>query len=328
MATGELVREEPVVRPIRWRLAALRRVPIVPLSIIMFMLLTAVLADVLTPYSPVDISLPERLRPPFWEAGGSLAHPLGTDPMGRDLLTRMIYGARISLLVGLLGLCLGGGVGAVLGLIAGYAGGRVDAFLMRTTDTALSFPIILLAILLVVILGGSLFTVVLAVALVLWARFARVIRGEALSIRARDFVALARVAGSSPGSAALPASGLGDHRGGVVELSGGWCPTPHPHVGLDDRRGSGLHRQCLVGLIFPGTGHSGDSARLQSLRGLAPRCARSNAAPAVTSALPLGECFNPEIYGRSHAELAARLQVPDRPRAPRGQPTRRCAGPE
>jgi len=198
MATGELVREEPVVRPVRWRLAALRRVPIVPLSIIIFMLLTAVLAEVLTPYSPVDISLPERLRPPFWEAGGSLAHPLGTDPMGRDLLTRMIYGARISLLVGLLGLCLGGGVGAALGLIAGYAGGRVDAFLMRTTDTALSFPIILFAILLVVILGGSLLTVVLAVALVLWARFARVIRGEALSIRARDFVALARVAGSSP----------------------------------------------------------------------------------------------------------------------------------
>ena len=198
MATGELVREAPVVRPVRWRLAALRRAPMVPLAIIIIMLLTAVLANVLTPYSPVNISLPERLRPPFWEQGGSLAHPLGTDPMGRDLLTRLIYGGRISLLVGLLGLCLGGGVGAALGLIAGYAGGRVDAFLMRTTDTALSFPIILFAILLVVILGGSLFTVVLAVALVLWARFARVIRGEALSIRARDFVALARVAGSSP----------------------------------------------------------------------------------------------------------------------------------
>ena len=198
MATGELVSEKPLVRPVRWRLAALRRVPVVPLTIITLMVLTAVLANVLTPYSPVDISLPERLRPPFWEHGGSLAHPLGTDPMGRDLLTRMIYGARISLLVGLLGLCIGGGVGAALGLIAGYAGGRVDAFLMRATDTALSFPIILFAILLVVILGGSLITVVLAVALVLWARFARVIRGEALSIKARDFVAQARIAGSSP----------------------------------------------------------------------------------------------------------------------------------
>ena len=159
--------------------------------------LTALLANVLTPYSPVDISLPDRLRPPFWEQGGSLAHPLGTDPMGRDLLTRLIYGARISLLVGFLGLLVGGGVGAALGLIAGYAGGRVDALLMRVTDTTLSFPIILFAILLVVILGGSLLTVVFAVALVLWARFARVIRGEVLSIRERDFVAQARIAGSS-----------------------------------------------------------------------------------------------------------------------------------
>ncbi len=197
MATGEVLRAEPVVRPVRWRLAALRRAPVVPLGLIILLVLTALLANVLTPYSPVNIALPDRLRPPFWEQGGSLAHPLGTDPMGRDLLTRLIYGARISLLVGVLGLLVGGGVGAALGLIAGYAGGRLDAFLMRVTDTTLSFPIILLAILLVVILGSSLLTVVFAVALVLWARFARVIRGEVLSIRERDFVAQARIAGSS-----------------------------------------------------------------------------------------------------------------------------------
>jgi peptide/nickel transport system permease protein len=164
---------------------------------IIILMLTALLADVLTPYSPVNISLPERLKPPFWEQGGSLAHPLGTDPMGRDLLTRLIYGARVSLLVGFLGLLVGGGVGAALGLIAGYAGGRLDALLMRVTDTTLSFPIILFTILLVVVLGGSLLTVVFAVALVLWARFARVIRGEVLSIRERDFVAQARIAGCS-----------------------------------------------------------------------------------------------------------------------------------
>jgi peptide/nickel transport system permease protein len=199
MAAGELVREEPVVRPRRWRWAALQRAPLIPLGMITILVCAAVLADVLTPYSPVDISLPDRLRPPFWERGGSLAHPLGTDPMGRDLLTRMIYGARVSLVVGVLGLLLGGGIGAALGLIAGYAGGRVDALLMRITDTTLSFPIILFAILLVVILGGSLLTVVLAMALVLWARFARVIRGEVLSLRERDFVAQARIAGSSPG---------------------------------------------------------------------------------------------------------------------------------
>jgi peptide/nickel transport system permease protein len=197
MATGELLREEPAARPVRWRLAALRRAPVVPLSIIIILVLTALLANVLTPYSPVNISLPDRLRPPFWKQGGSLAHPLGMDPMGRDLLARLIHGARISLLVGFLGLLVGGGVGAALGLIAGYAGGRVDALLMRITDTTLSFPIILFAILLVVILGGSFLTVVCAVALVLWARFARVIRGEVLSIRERDFVAQARIAGSS-----------------------------------------------------------------------------------------------------------------------------------
>jgi peptide/nickel transport system permease protein len=198
MAVGNVAREEAVVRPARpRRLARLRRAPLIPLAIITLIVLTALLANVLTPYSPTDISLSKRLKPPFWEQGGSLAHPLGTDPMGRDLLTRMIYGARVSLVVGFLGLLVGGGVGAALGLIAGYAGGRLDAFLMRVADTALAFPIILFAILLVVILGGSLITVVIAIALVLWARYARVIRGEVLSLRERDFVAQARIAGCS-----------------------------------------------------------------------------------------------------------------------------------
>jgi len=170
---------------------------LIPLAIITVMVATAVLAEWLTPYSPTEISLSNRLRPPFWENGGSLAHPLGTDPMGRDLLTRMIYGARVSLLVAALALLVGGGIGAALGLIAGYHGGRVDAFIMRVADTTMAFPIILFAILFVVIIGGSLTTTVFAVALVLWARYARVIRGEVLSLRERDFVAQARVAGCS-----------------------------------------------------------------------------------------------------------------------------------
>ena len=199
MAVGKVLQAETVILPApRRRFAWLRRAPLMPLAIIALIVLTALFANVLTPYSPTDIALSERLKPPFWEKGGSLAHPLGTDPMGRDLLTRMIYGARVSLVVGCLGLFVGGGVGAALGLIAGYAGGRVDAFLMRVADTTLAFPIILFAILLVVILGGSLFTVVIAIALVLWARYARVIRGEVLSLRERDFVAQARLAGCSP----------------------------------------------------------------------------------------------------------------------------------
>jgi peptide/nickel transport system permease protein len=188
MATGKLVQK------VSW----LRRTPIISLLIITLMVTTALLADVLTPYSPTDISLSERLIPPFWEKGGSLAHPLGTDPMGRDLLTRMIFGARVSLMVAMLSLIVGGGMGAALGLVSGYYGGRLDGFLMRAADTTLAFPIILFAILLSVILGGSLITVVIAVALVLWARYARVIRGEVLSVKERDFIAQARIAGSSP----------------------------------------------------------------------------------------------------------------------------------
>jgi peptide/nickel transport system permease protein len=170
---------------------------LVPLTIITMMVSTATLAEFLTPYSPTEIALANRLRPPFWEIGGSLTHPLGTDPMGRDLLTRMIYGARVSLLVAVLALLVGGGIGAVLGLIAGYHGGRLDAVVMRVADTTMAFPIILFAILFVVVLGGSLATTVFAVALVLWARYARVIRGEVLSLRERDFVAQARIAGCS-----------------------------------------------------------------------------------------------------------------------------------
>jgi peptide/nickel transport system permease protein len=170
---------------------------LIPLSIITVMITTAVLAEFLTPYSSTEISLANRLRPPFWEKGGSLSHPLGTDPMGRDLLTRMIYGARVSLVVAMLALLVGGGIGAALGLIAGYYGGRLDALVMRVADTTMAFPIILFAILFVVVLGGSMVTTVFAVALVLWARYARVIRGEVLSLRERDFVAQARVAGCS-----------------------------------------------------------------------------------------------------------------------------------
>jgi peptide/nickel transport system permease protein len=170
---------------------------LIPLTIITLMVTTALLAEFLTPYSATEISLANRLRPPFWERGGSLSHPLGTDPMGRDLLTRMIYGARVSLVVALLALLVGGGIGATLGLVAGYYGGRLDAFVMRVADTTMAFPIILFAILFVVVLGGSIATTIFAVALVLWARYARVIRGEVLSLRERDFVAQARIAGCS-----------------------------------------------------------------------------------------------------------------------------------
>jgi peptide/nickel transport system permease protein len=196
-APSETVEAQLRLSPAKQFFASRRWFLLIPLAIITVMVATAVLADFLTPYSATEISLSSRLRPPFWERGGSLAHPLGTDPMGRDLLTRMIYGARVSLVVAVLALLVGGGVGAALGLIAGYYGGRLDALVMRVADTTMAFPIILFAILFVVIIGSSLATTVFAVALVLWARYARVIRGEVLSLRERDFVAQARIAGCS-----------------------------------------------------------------------------------------------------------------------------------
>jgi peptide/nickel transport system permease protein len=197
IASSDAVPAPIAMSPLKRFLNGRRWFLLIPLSIITVMVITAVLAEFLTPYSPTEISLANRLRPPFWEKGGSLSHPLGTDPMGRDLLTRMIYGARVSLVVALLALLVGGGIGAALGLIAGYYGGRLDALVMRVADTTMAFPIILFAILFVVVLGGSMVTTVFAVALVLWARYARVIRGEVLSLRERDFVAQARVAGCS-----------------------------------------------------------------------------------------------------------------------------------
>ena len=176
---------------------ALRRAPIIPLIIILVFICTAVFANVLTPHSPTKVSLPKRLHPPAWVQGGSWTYPLGTDPLGRDLLTRLIYGTRVSMLVAALTLGLGGGIGIILGLLAGYHGGRLDSVLMRAADITMAFPIILFAILLVSILDGGMFNVVVSIGLVLWARYARVIRGEVLALMQRDFIARARVNGCS-----------------------------------------------------------------------------------------------------------------------------------
>lgn len=175
----------------------LRRAPVIPLAIIGLIVFTATFAPLLTPYSTTKPSLAERLTPPVWEAEGNWDHPLGTDALGRDMATRLMFGGRVSMLVAILTLILGGGIGTAIGLFAGYYGGRLDSVLMRIADSTLAFPIILFAILLVVTLGASMANVVIAIALVLWARYARVIRGEVLALRERDFIARARVAGCS-----------------------------------------------------------------------------------------------------------------------------------
>ncbi len=131
------------------------------------------------------------------ELGGSWEYPLGTDKQGRDVLSRLMHGARISLAVSCLAILLGGFLGTALGMLAAFRGGLVDAFLMRIVDIKLAFPSILLALTLVVAIGSGFSTVVIVIALLLWARYARVVRGEALTIKERDFIDRARVAGAS-----------------------------------------------------------------------------------------------------------------------------------
>nr|MBC8240793.1 ABC transporter permease [Alphaproteobacteria bacterium] len=175
----------------------MRKLPWASFLIIGAMVFAALFAPWLTPYSPIEQSLPEKLLPPFWEAKGSTKYLLGTDIFGRDMLTRLIHGAQVSLIVTGLSLLVGGGVGLAIGIVSGYVGGRIDSFLMRLVDAAFTFPAILFALLLAVTMGQGLGTLVTAISLLLWAGFARIIRGEVLALKERDFIALAKVHGCS-----------------------------------------------------------------------------------------------------------------------------------
>jgi peptide/nickel transport system permease protein len=170
---------------------------IIPVTVLSLFLLSAIFAPVLAPYSPTKVSLTERLLPPFFVDGGSTAHILGTDKLGRDVLSRVIFGTRISLSISLIVVFITSSFGTILGIISGYLGGRIDATLMRVTDVSMAFPAIILALLLAVIIGPSFLTVVLAMSILGWAPYARLIRGEALRLRGADFVDQARIIGSS-----------------------------------------------------------------------------------------------------------------------------------
>lgn len=178
-----------------------RRAPLVVLFVILLLLLVlpATLAPFLAPHDPLAGRLVHKLRPPAWLPGGSWEYPLGTDQLGRDILSRLIFGARVSLSVSLVAILIGGIVGTVLGLVAGYFGGWTDALIMRGVDIAFSLPTILLGLVLAIVIGPSFRTVIVIVAFLLWARYARQVRGEVLSVKERDFVAQARIAGCSHG---------------------------------------------------------------------------------------------------------------------------------
>ena len=176
----------------------LTSLPLVPLLVIGALLVMALAAPLLSPFPPTEQNLPDRLRPPAWVAGGSLAHPLGTDLFGRDVLSRVVYGARVSLSLAVIAILVAGAVGTVVGLVAGYFGGVYDMLLMRVVDAFLAVPAVLVAIVLASTLGPSFQNVVIVIGMLYWPRYARQIRGETLSIKERDYVQLARIAGCSP----------------------------------------------------------------------------------------------------------------------------------
>jgi peptide/nickel transport system permease protein len=179
------------------RARRLRLPPTVWAGIVMTSLVVAIaLLAPLVPGDPYDQDLGRALLPPFWLPGADLSFPLGTDYLGRDLLTRLIYGARTSLLVGVSAVVLAGLIGVPLGLVAGYFGGWAETVLMRLADAQLAFPPIVLAIGILTTVSSSLLTIVLVLGIIGWVQYARVIRGQTLSLREREFVEAARVLGA------------------------------------------------------------------------------------------------------------------------------------
>jgi peptide/nickel transport system permease protein len=171
--------------------------PLVPVLILSAITFVAIFANWLSPYDPEIGSLAARFKPPAWQTGGSLAHLLGTDHVGRDVLSRLMFGARISMVVGFTAVIVAGVIGTVLGIVSGFMGGWVDQVIMRLTDTWLALPALTFAIFLAAIVGPSMWNIVIILGLVYWTRYARVIRGEVLSLKEREFVRLAVVAGCS-----------------------------------------------------------------------------------------------------------------------------------
>ena len=179
------------------RAARLGDVPMIPLVILVGIAFVAVFANQLAPHNPEIGSLTARFKPPFWVKGGSTQYLLGTDQLGRDVLSRLIFGARVSMVVGLTAVVFAGIVGTTLGIVSGYLGRWVDQVIMRLVDTWLALPPLMFAIFLAAIVGPSMWNIVIILGLTYWTRYARVVRGEVLSLKEREFVRLAIVAGCS-----------------------------------------------------------------------------------------------------------------------------------
>ncbi|KAB2336694.1 ABC transporter permease [Cytobacillus depressus] len=170
---------------------------LVGLITVLSLIIVAVFSPFIAPYDPIKIDTSKILLPPFWLEGGEISHILGTDNLGRDILSRLIYGSRISLVVGVLSVIVAGAIGVFFGLIAGYYGGMVDNIIMRLVDAFLSVPTILFCIVFLTVLEPGLPTLILVIGVTSWVLYARMIRSETLSLREREYVKAARTMGVS-----------------------------------------------------------------------------------------------------------------------------------
>ena len=283
---------------IKGGISTLRRWPVSSIIILSALFIAAVGAPLIAPYDPLqDGSLDDRHIPPMF-FGGTAEHILGTDHLGRDTLSRLIYGARISMLVAAIVLVIGGGIGTLIGLVSGYFGGWVDEILMRIVDIKFSLPLILIALALAIIWGASIQLLMGLLAFLIWGSFSRQVRGEALVLKETDYVKLATsrrgIDHAHPVQAHIPRSyehrrrrcdvpgGFCDSRGGVAEFPRRGHSTAHACMGIDGVRGSPLHHHRLVGNADTRTCDCADGDRLHASRRLDTRPGGSTSSPAVT----------------------------------------------
>jgi len=173
-----------------------RELPLAAILLLLPVLICGIFGSLFVPHNPAAVNPDLAMRPPSWMAGEGWTHVFGTDSLGRDVLSRVIAGARATIIVSFLGVVIAGAIGVLLGLVAAYFGGWFDIIIMRIVDIQMSIPGTLLALLISTSLGAGLGTVVAVIAIVFWTQYARVTRGETLSVKQRDFVVMARVLGS------------------------------------------------------------------------------------------------------------------------------------
>ncbi len=246
-------------------------VPWVSVIIFALILVAAIGGEAVAPHDPNELNLGAAFRPPSWLPGGSLNYLLGTDNLGRDILSRIIAGARISMITSFYAIIFAGGVGALVGMTAGYFGKVIDAIIMRLVDIQMSIPALALALVIAAVLSPSLSTVIIVISLTYWTWYARIIRGEIMSLKERDYVALAKVAGvSTPmiffrhllpnimntlAGARNPSGRPGHHFRGFAEFPRSRHSKSRRLMGPDAGRCPRIHHQRLVGHYVAGRSH-------------------------------------------------------------------------